>query len=306
MSGKKFDPRKFIDRDFEQELFEELLQCNDEARILAVKDDGGMGKSNLLEKFQYRCRTVKPRTPVSLVSLDQLPENSPLVLVQRMEKDLSAFIEFPAFTRNENARKACDFATIRGTVDFRGANMREANIKTAGIMANASHVENLTMSNLAAELTPEQQGVAQEMSVHAFFDDLKNHCVNSEQPVVLMLDAYEKCDNNLQTWLMEYFLERYYFDIDNRPLGLLLVIAGRKIPDFELLWSAEDCNMLIRSVKELSKWTKKHMEECLCVHSFPYNQKDLDTFYNLIEMGLPPSQVVDLIKTAIAVRRKQI
>ena len=68
-----FDPKKFIDREFEQEIFEELLKFESQARILAIKDTGGMGKSHLLEKFQYRCRVTKPRrTPLALIALDQL------------------------------------------------------------------------------------------------------------------------------------------------------------------------------------------------------------------------------------------
>lgn len=43
-----FDPTKFINREFEQELFEGLLRFEDEARILAIQDGGGMGKSQLL------------------------------------------------------------------------------------------------------------------------------------------------------------------------------------------------------------------------------------------------------------------
>jgi len=125
--AKQFDPRKFIDRDFEQELFEELLQRQDQARLLAIRDAGGMGKTQLLQQFQYRCRTVKPRTPVSLVALDQLPDDSPLALIQQIERDLSPFaIEFPTFSYYEQARKAHDFSTIRGSVDLRGADMRQA------------------------------------------------------------------------------------------------------------------------------------------------------------------------------------
>jgi hypothetical protein len=68
MLNKRFDPRKFIDREFEQELFADLLLLKDDARILAIRDKGGMGKSHLLEKFQYRCRTNRPqRIPISLV-----------------------------------------------------------------------------------------------------------------------------------------------------------------------------------------------------------------------------------------------
>jgi hypothetical protein len=77
------DPRKFIDREFEQELFAELLLLKDGARILAIRDRGGMGKSHLLEKFQHRCRTNRPdRIPISLVELDQLSDNTPLALIK--------------------------------------------------------------------------------------------------------------------------------------------------------------------------------------------------------------------------------
>src|SRR5436309_2718031 len=99
MPDKRFHPQKFIDREFEQELFEELLQFKNHARILAIKDAGGMGKSQLLQKFQYRCRTAgRPRIPVSLVDLGQLPDQSPLSLVQQIEKELTAFLKFPTFT----------------------------------------------------------------------------------------------------------------------------------------------------------------------------------------------------------------
>ena len=40
MTNKRFDPRKFIDREFEQELFADLLLLKDDARILIIS---GMG-----------------------------------------------------------------------------------------------------------------------------------------------------------------------------------------------------------------------------------------------------------------------
>ncbi|MEK7728578.1 MAG: hypothetical protein AAB354_09205, partial [candidate division KSB1 bacterium] len=50
MINKHFDPTKFIDREFESELFEELLKFESPARILTICDKGGMGKRQLLEK----------------------------------------------------------------------------------------------------------------------------------------------------------------------------------------------------------------------------------------------------------------
>jgi hypothetical protein len=38
ITDKRFDPRKFIDREFEQEIFEELLMFTDISRILAIRE----------------------------------------------------------------------------------------------------------------------------------------------------------------------------------------------------------------------------------------------------------------------------
>ena len=96
MTERNFDLEKFIDREFEQELFEDLLRLRDDSRVLAIRAGGGMGKSSLLEKFQYRCRVIKPRIPVSLVALDQLPDASPLVMLRQIVEHFSKLgADFP-------------------------------------------------------------------------------------------------------------------------------------------------------------------------------------------------------------------
>jgi hypothetical protein len=255
-----------------------------------------MGKSHLLRQFQYRCRTVKPRTPVSLVELDQLRDDSPLALVQKIAKGLNDafFLQFPAFTRCETARQACDFATIRGAVDLREADLHAAHIKAAGIIIEQP-TGPVTIPSSPAQWTPEHQATAQEASVRAFFDDLKTHC--SQRPVVLMLDAYENCGPNLKTWLLGTLLEQYYFDLEQRPRRLLLVIAGREIPLFDHHWPLEDCQALVKSVRELSKWARTDVEECLRVHGYnTYSPQELSAFHQWIEEGLSPSDVVGVIE----------
>lgn len=197
MPQKKFDPRKFIDREFEQEFFEELLEFKDHARVLAIKDAGGMGKSHLLQRFQYRCRTVKPRTSVALIALDQLGENSPLSLVQEISDSLAAFsVEFPGFKEVEMARSAFDFTTIRGKVDLSKANLSQAQgIDIGGVIIKADQVDQINTQPGLSEFTPEQQAKAQQISVQAFLADLHKHC--DQQPLVIMLDAFEKCDPSL-------------------------------------------------------------------------------------------------------------
>jgi len=302
MSPDRFDPRKFIDRTFEQEIFEELLRLKDQARILAIRDAGGMGKTHLLHRFQYRCRTAnQPRIPVSLVALDQLPDDSPLALAQQIAKELSGFsLEFPTFTAYETARNAYDFSTIRGAVDLRGADLRQAQVTSAGVMAKIEQAGTVTVTGTTATFTPEQQAMAHEICVRAFLEDLAAH--SHQQLVVIMLDAYEKCDPNLQDWLLHHFLGPYCFDAARRPAQLVTVIAGREIPDFELYWSPGDCDTTVKSVRALSKWTADHVEECLRVYGFSYNEQQLKLFCDMIEMSLPPSQVVEAMRTILPLR----
>jgi hypothetical protein len=384
---KTFDPRKFIDREFEQEIFEELLEFRSYARILAIRAQSGMGKSNLLAKFHYRCRTVRPRTPICLIDLKQLPDHSSLILLKQIVKDLenSFEIPFPAFQRAEGARVSADFLSIRSlstlpppelphlcqtrprdtyscfedgvkillrrtgsthknyhqllALEYR---LKE-NIETARTYGNSETHKtersqiiaqlnafalsqlNISFNDLcespdppmpdfpddffpaprapglpdSPSLTAEQEEVARNVCERAFFDDLRDY----PHPLVLMIDSYERCEETLRRWLNEYLLERAFFDLEKRPQRLLLVIAGQEIPPFESHWSLEECETVVRSVAELRRWTRDHVEQCLRVHGFPYETKDIDTFYRLVELGIPPSQVVQTIEAALAVKR---
>ena len=91
---------------------------------------------------------------------------------------------------------------------------------------------------------------------------------------------------------MQYFLGRYFFDIENRPEKLILVLAGREIPDFEYNWPPEDCETIVESVKKLGTWERKHVEKCLRVHGFIFGDEDLEFFWAMIQRGLTPSLVI--------------
>ena len=216
MSASAFDPTKFIDREFEQELFEELRRFSNAARILGIRDTGGMGKSHLLERFQYRCRTIKPRTPVSLLQLDQIAE-SPIALIGTIVEHLSRFdIEFPTFRQIEGARVAGDFDSIRAYVTLEGARFDHAsNVRIGGLMVNSELVETTYTTSTAVELSDEQEGMARGTSMQAFFRDMK--AAADRQSIVLLFDAYERCPASLQRWIEETLLEKLCFALDQRP-----------------------------------------------------------------------------------------
>jgi hypothetical protein len=128
MSGKEFDPEKFIDREFETELFEELLKFNHEARILAIQDKGGMGKSQLLGKLQYRCRTIRPRIPVSFIPLYELEDARPYGLIAEIAQDLKNMgLKLPQYTLYNDGLLSDDFTLFRRAhMDFRKATFDNA------------------------------------------------------------------------------------------------------------------------------------------------------------------------------------
>jgi hypothetical protein len=389
MASKHFDPRKFIDREFEQELFADLLLLQDDARILAIRDEGGMGKSHLLEKFQHRCLTNKPeRIPISLVKLDQLPDDSPLALIKLIVQHLARFeVACPRFTHYDSARVSADFMSIRASaylqmgtkgrkqsaheqvnftalrlilVDhFNESELRDlyfdlsieyesvpgqtkndkarelisytqrnrrikellAHCRRLQPQANWQGVDHIPPQELSVAelfdgpqswgdeplatrnatmepLTPEQQSTAQEVCIRAFFDDLAVIC--AEQQIVLMLDAYEKCDAKVKQWIEEQFLERLFFNFERRKHRLILVVSGRNLPNFDARLSIEDCDALVRSVKELGKWRRDDVTECLRVHGYDdYEEQDVDAFHRLILRGIPPSDVVRLIESLV-------
>lgn len=305
MNSKAFDPYKFIDREFEQEQFENLLEKRGSLRVLTICDQGGTGKTHLLEKFHYRCRIARPRRiPVCLLSLDAFPSDAILPLIQAMERQLGNFgLEFTHFRSIENARLAADFMSIRSSIYLEGARFEGArDVRISGTVFAPERVERMDVRMSQVELTPEQDAVAQDVSIKAFYDDLRKHC--AQGPLVVLLDGYEKSSRGVRNWLEQDFLERLFFDPERRPDVLILVIAGREMPVFHQRWSPEECSEVVCTVQQLGRWERRHIEECLRVHEFAYEAADLDSFYRLVELGIPPSQIVQLINTALSARRR--
>jgi hypothetical protein len=297
---KQFDPNKFIDREFEQELFEELLAFPDAARILAIQDASGMGKSHLLALFRYRCRVTRPRTPVSLIDLKQLPDQSPMMFAKAVVEDLMALdVPFPEFSRYESARVSADFDFIRASIYLQGASFKDArDVRISGSMTNVDRAERVEVTHTRMEFTAEQREKAEDVCVRSFLDDVRTHC--AAQPIVLLIDSFERCGDRLRAWLRDHFLEHYFFDTTKRPAKLLLVVAGQTLPDFAGNWPPDECELTVKSVEALNRWTREHVEQCLKVHGFRYEEKDIDAFHRLIEMGIPPSQVVQMIESLVA------
>lgn len=302
MTSVRFDPKKFFDRIPETEEFERLLSFEDQARILAIRDIDGNGKTWLLRKYKHRCLTTQPRTPVSLIELDQLPEKSPLMLINSIAKDLyNTFrIDFPNFKQHELARSQADFTFIRSSVYLQKANFNAAQrVNISGMMTNLEQANTVNINAGSVQLTPEQEELAVQASIEAFFHDLGTYC--NRKPVVLIFDSYEQFPNMLKNWIMEYLLEQYFFDFENRPKHLLLVVAGQETPEFEQRWPLAFCEDIVCSINQLAKWTKSDIEAC----SQAYRCQDtriVDQLYELYSISpLPTLLIVQVIQVGATI-----
>jgi hypothetical protein len=289
-----FDPNKFIDREFEMELFERMLRFESNARILAICDSSGMGKSLLLEMFRYRCRTVQ-RIPVSLIKLNELPDETPLALARAVTRDLRGFqVSFPTFEQYETARVGGDFAAIRVAFRLDRASFAGAEVRMAGV--NIERAGPVTVTPSGA-LSPEQDAWARDVCLRAFLDDLRAASV--ERPVVVLLDAYEHCHQNvpaLRDWLLETLLDKTCFDPAQRPARLLLVLAGRELPTFTSRWTPDECATVVESVAQLRKWERRHVAEWLHLYRPGCPDHWVETFYDAFQEGRSPKQAMEAIQ----------
>lgn len=297
MTSSTFDLRKFIGRESEKELFEELLRFATARRILSVTAKGGDGKSLLLKYFEYRCRTGNPRLPHSLISFKDQPFQSPLSAIKKLAEDLSrGGVKFEKFERIEHARIAGDFGAVTALANIQGNDFRGAtNIQAAGTILNNPRFDGTVNILKATEpLPPEQDKAAQDTGIRYFVEELHTYC--AEKPAVIMFDAYEECDDILKGWLEDDFLDKHFFSPPCESCQLILVVAGQRIPTFDQLFPMEECASKIIQVNELRPWTEENVEECLQAHGINnYASKDVDIFYGLIEREIPLLNVVEAI-----------
>lgn len=253
---------RFIDRKVEQELFNSLLQFQGQKRLLIVSDRGGRGKSHLLKRLAYICEWErKPPTPVSLVPLDQLKGNRPIVLVERIRKDLGKGkfeLEFKEFDRLNEARKfrkaevfGGGSGPIYGQADLQNAKV-ESGGKAGGIVADTVIINK-------PEWTPEIEELAAQKCMEAFVEDLRGQA--KERGVVILLDAVDsKADQELRQWAVDEFTENCCLNRKSAPERLVLVLAGRESFSFAAIDALQP---IIESRESLSHWEKEHVKAFL-------------------------------------------
>jgi len=305
--------RKLIDREHEQREFQSLMTFESSIRIFMIQDEqGGMGKSLLLETLKTHC--FEQEAAVCLIKFEEDFEyKSPFLFIQHIVEELKAFdLQFPQFDKMEIARKTGDlnsiyrFTTVEGSVNLEGATFDFASkVEVTGVRIDTQYV---TINS--TELRPEHERDAQERSIDAFFNDLRVICTT--RPVVVMIDTYEKCrllshsDDNwqkLEAWLLRRLI-KLLFDFEKRPSRLLLIIAGREVPNSDdILVNSTRYAEVVKIIDEMSLWQREHVIEYLNLIGFRYEPKHVDMFCNMIELGV---SLLELMRFIDAAQKVQI
>lgn len=268
MPSQEFNPANFINRVAERELFQELLQLKHDARLLAIEDKEGTGKSTLLTMLKYQTLYTYVK-PVSFVSLEEPTINSPFVFIERLRKGFGTRVKFENFdalnqarVNKVSARLAFSPTTISGSLDARDSVLTGSGIEMAGTMVKTTGT---VVVNPNPIWSAEQEDYAREECIKGFIKDLKS--IGGEPAVVALLDSYEQCNLELKDWIVNEFLWPMCFSDEPRPTRLILVLAGRDLPKFEKMLSQPKYEQFVRS-KELSRWEEEHVKDFLKVHGY--------------------------------------
>jgi len=280
--SNNFDPRNFIDRQAEQELFRDLVSFTSPARMLTICDKGARGKSSLLKRLQYNCKyEIRPPVHACLIALDQLANTSRFELINKIRDELKG-VAFPKFDQLNNARMAHDFTPFelrtfesRNRISVEGPVEREARV--ANQLIENQHFENAdTVINMTSRLpfNADQQTFAQNKCLEAFFEDLRVICAT--QPIVLLFDAWERCYLELREWITDELLRNHCFNRDKnlRPANLAIVLASRphgkeqrhglREGEFIRLFADEqEYAAIVLSRTSLSDWDSEHVRDFL-------------------------------------------
>lgn len=263
---KKFSPREFVGRKKEQELFDELLN-QDDARLLTIRDKSERGKSSLLQMFEYKCKMeYYPPIPASLILLDQ-STYTPLTLIREIRSELYDF--------EENTGLELPFARF----DTHDA-QRVARHQTTTQRHHGNPGDRTTPEDLDA--------LARTKYINAFLADLKQ--ISDAQPIVLLLDPWERADDKLQTFIINRVIRPLCLDTSARPEKFILVLAGTEQPDLDAVERER-----LMPIEPLSPFEERDIQEFLELRGYEgYTEENVRNYCALINSEGLSLQFLDM------------
>jgi hypothetical protein len=217
-----------------------------------IDDKEGTGKTSLVRILEYHCKwRRKPKVPVSKVLLEDTSLTDQFALVTHIRNQVP---DLP-FTTFDQALISSGPIPVTGPVTGQIDN-RDAKI--------AGGVQIGTLIQPQGPPTAIQEAKMRQNCVKGFFNDIKSIC--AKEPLVLLLDTYDKRQPALSDWIRDTFLSQLCFD-DDRPAKLVVVLAGTELPDFRKILGDEGFGAIVRSRSGLT-WEPQHVRDFLKANQF--------------------------------------
>lgn len=218
--------REPANREHELGLFDRMIARPTEERILLLEAEGKMGKSTLLGAFERRC---PPNVPCAAIDLKGSSTGLHEVFYRLC--DAFGWDRFPTF-------RACVENLGRVTID-------------KNVIIGRAEIE------VALRAPDEGDRAARRAQLtQAFFDDLR---AGSDR-LVLIFDTYEQADPEVQDWLAGPCLARV-----RRTVNLVVVIAGRQLPEESIEWAACCHRHRLGGVEDIDAWCNYALNKGLSV-----------------------------------------
>jgi len=275
-----------------------MLLFKDERRLLVIGDSPGTGKSALLQKLRYNCMW-EDRVPVSLVLLEENPNlpnrstvTSEIEFVDWLRSDLAEHLSFPHYDFLNELRVnflwppiARSLDSVRERLEGYAAQVETTVGSVEGGVVAGFYIKELKLEPRVAWARHEQERMASQKCLEAFLLDLRR--VAASQPVVLLIDSYERRQRGLQEWIVNGFIRPLLLMPTSPPRAerLLVVLAGHedKLPPFRQMLRS-DFDRLVAS-RNLLGWEKDHVREFLDVHGLPVSDGDFEIVYSKVQQG---------------------
>lgn len=320
---RELDPRDFIDRVAEQELFRKLVMVESSARVLTICDGGGRGKSSLLRRLKYNCQyEMDPPVPSCLIELDRLHDPSAFTLTSALVlgftvRGVNIGERFAKFNIVDQAIALRDYSLFEEGTAFRprdprtsataSAQMVQAGGLNAGMYQNIERAENVHIAP-REDFSNELKRRAEHRCVAAFFDDLRTVCASTR--MVVLLDGWERCNLALRTWIHDEMLGNHVLHPDRnlRPEKFRVVIAGRphdppttrhglRADEFRPLFrSDEEFSATVLSRKTLSEWGNDHISQFMTLNGCPEpSEAEVELIRQKLGLGWSLERILSLI-----------
>jgi tetratricopeptide (TPR) repeat protein len=245
----------FTDVEHLREMFRQWLAAPTlPKRMLVIHGVGGVGKSSLLRMFRLHCKSVG--VPVALASGDE--QKSALEVLTRWADDLKADgVRLPEFDKTFQQYRAIQAKVENEATKVAGKLAKGAAATVVETVASTIPGIGPLLGKLggmgAEALVDWLRGFLTKPDIDLLLDPAKKLTADfltdlqkaaNRRRIVLMLDTFEQM-TALEDWAREV--------AQQLPANVLLVIAGRALPNWDRAWPGWMANAQVEELKPMSE-----------------------------------------------------